>query len=233
MAFDQATRKRLNDFVNDARQLLSEEFTQQLQNTYGLDPVTGHIEELGNLPSLSPSEQQTAQLLRDTLDHYLAASHKANPYQSKALITAALDRIVREQAFTVLNRLAALRMAEARQFVMESISQGYQSKGFQLYQRIAGTALGDTGQTYQVYLFSVFDELSLDLAVLFDRFSAQGRLFPRETVLLELLDLINDHELEQLWAEDETVGWIYQYFNSAKNASKCVKRPRLPEIAGS
>lgn len=214
MAFDQATRNRLQKFVGDARKLLSEEFTQQLQNAYGLDPVTGGIAELSALPALSPSEQQTATLLRDTLEHYLAASHKADPHKDKTIVIAALDRIVREQAFTVLNRLAALRMAEARQFVMESISHGYQSKGFQLYQRIAGSSLGETGQAYQHYLFSVFDELSLDLAVLFDRYSSQGRLFPRETVLLELLDLINHAELEMLWGEDETVGWIYQYFNS-------------------
>ena len=220
MAFDQATRNRLQKFVGDARKLLSDEFTQQLQNTYGLDPITCGVAALSELPALSPTEQQTAQLLRDTLEHYLAASHKADPYKDKALVTAALDRIVREQAFTVLNRLAALRMAEARQFIMESISQGYQSKGFQLYQRIAGSSLGETGQTYQHYLFSVFDELSLDLAVLFDRYSSQGRLFPRETVLLELLDLINHADLEMLWSEDETIGWIYQYFNSKEERKR-------------
>ena len=228
MAFDQATRNRLQKFVGDARKVLSEEFTQQLQNTYGLDPVTGGIAELSALPALSPSEQQTATLLRDTLEHYLAASHKADPHKEKKLVIAALDRIVREQSFTVLNRLAALRMAEARQFVMESISQGYQSKGFQLYQRIAGSSLGETGQSYQAYLFSVFDELSLDLAVLFDRYSSQGRLFPRETVLLELLDLINHAEIEILWSEDETVGWIYQYFNSKEERKKMRDESQAP-----
>ena len=228
MAFDQETRNRLQRFVGDARKLLSEEFIQQLQNTYGLDPVTGGISEFSELPALSPSEQQTAVLLRDTLEHYLAANHKANQHKDKKLVIAALDRIVREQAFTVLNRLAALRMAEARQFVMESISQGYQSKGFQLYQRIAGSSLGETGQAYQHYLFSVFDELSLDLAVLFDRYSSQGRLFPRETVLLELLDLINHAELEILWAEDETVGWIYQYFNSKEERKKMRDESQAP-----
>lgn len=228
MAFDQATRNRLQKFVSDARKLLSEEFTQQLQNTYGLDPINGGVSDMSDLPSLSPSEQQTATLLRDTLDHYLAASGKVNPHLDKTLIVAALDRIVREQAFTVLNRLAALRMAEARQFVMESISEGYQSKGFQLYQRIAGSSLGETGQAYQTYLFSIFDELSLDLSVLFDRYSAQGRLFPRETVLIELLELINHAELGLLWVEDETVGWIYQYFNSKEERKKMRDESQAP-----
>ena len=37
MAFDQTTRNRLQRFVNDARRVLEEEFTRQLQNDYGVD----------------------------------------------------------------------------------------------------------------------------------------------------------------------------------------------------
>jgi hypothetical protein len=76
------------------------------------------------------------------------------------------------------------------------------------------------GDTYRCYLFSIFDEFALDLKVLFDRFSPQGRLFPRETVLLDLLKLLNDPELAHLWAEDETIGWVYQYFNSKEERKK-------------
>jgi len=127
---------------------------------------------------------------------------------------------VREQAFTVLNRLVAPRMLEARGLLIESVSKGYQSRGFQLYQCLAGSALGETGDAYRCYLFSLFDEFALDLAVLFDRFSPQGRLFPRESALLALLDLINYAEIEPLWTEDETIGWIYQYFNSREERRK-------------
>jgi hypothetical protein len=74
--------------------------------------------------------------------------------------------------------------------------------------------LGETGDAYRCYLFSLFDEFAVDLPVLFDRFSPQWRLFPRETALLKLLELINDPEIEPLWVEDETIGWSYQYFNS-------------------
>jgi hypothetical protein len=56
---------------------------------------------------------------------------------------------VRKQAFTVLNRLAALRMAEARGLLMEAVGNGYQAKGFQLYTRLAGTGLGETGDAYR------------------------------------------------------------------------------------
>lgn len=206
MAFDQTTRNRLQRFVNDARRVLEEEFTRQLQNDYGMDPNAGSVAELTSLRHINDAQRETARILRDTLAHY-TASGDMNAMQG-------LDRIVREQAFTVLNRLAALRMAEARGLLVESVGNGFQAKGFQLYARLAGTGLGETGDAYRTYLFSVFDELSQDLPGLFDRYSPQGRLFPREAALLQVLNLINDAEIAPLWSEDETIGWIYQYFNS-------------------
>lgn len=206
MAFDQPTRNRLQRFVTEARAALEEEFTRQLQNDYGMDPASGTVAPLASLRHIDDRQRETARILRDTLAHYCAGADTDT--------NAGLDRIVREQAFTVLNRLAALRMAEARGLLIESVGNGYQAKGFQLYARLAGTGLGETGDAYRVYLQSVFDELSQDLPGLFDRFSPQGRLFPREAALIQVLALINHGEIEPLWAEDETIGWIYQYFNS-------------------
>jgi len=213
MAFDQTTRNRLQRFVSDARATLTEEFTRQLQNEYGLDPVSASVTPMERLSSLDDARRETAQILRDTLEHYRQTSPSED-------LGALLDRIVREHAFTVLNRLAALRMAEARGLLIESLANGYNSKGFQLYARLAGTGLGERGDAYRSYLFSLFDEFALDLRVLFDRFAPAGRLFPREPALLETLGLMNEPEVAPLWAEDETIGWIYQYFNSKEERKK-------------
>lgn len=209
VAFDQATRGRLQKLVNTCRSMLSEEFSIQLQQTYGLDPNTGEITPMARLSYLDDKQRHTAEVLRQTIAHYLGADE-----DDKGHRIAVLDRILREQAFTVLNRLAALLMMEARGQLIETVSKGYQSRGYQLYSKIAGTALGETGQAYQVYLFSVFDELAQELPALFDRYAANGLLFPREPALRVLLDELNHFEIEPLWAEDESIGWIYQYFNS-------------------
>jgi len=225
MAYDQSTRNRLQKFVSEARAILTEAFTRQLQATYGMDPKNGTIAPVAALHFLSNQGRETAFILRETLAHYLAAT----PGKSeKERTRQALDRIIREQAFTVLNRLSALRMAEARGFLIESIAKGYRSKGFQLYKNLAGTALGETDDAYCQYLFSLFDEFSLELAVLFDRHSAQGRLFPGEAALLALLEQINHSEIEPLWAEDETIGWIYQYFNSPEERKKMRAESQAP-----
>jgi len=221
MAFDQSTRNRLQHFVSDAKTLLIVEFTRQLQNEYGLNPETGEVSDLSNLSFLDDARRETAGILRETMEHYLATTPGAGNRE-------VLSRIVWEQAFTILNRMAALRMAEARGFLMESIGNGYQSKGFQLYSYVAKSALGESGDAYRHYIFSIFDEFSLDLKVLFDRFSPQGRLFPKESKFMELLDLINHPDIEHLWAEDETIGWIYQYFNSKEERKKMRDASKSP-----
>jgi hypothetical protein len=221
MAFDQTTRGRLQKFVTDARELLSKEFARQLQNDYGMDPDTGAIDALEKLTHIDDTKLETARMLRDTFGHYSDSGSGGDP---KDII----NRIVREQAFTVLNRLCAVRMAEARNIIIQSTGDGYNSKGFQLYSRVAATALGDKGDAYRSYIYSIFDELAVDLAVLFDRFSPMGRLFPKESVLMELLSLINEPEMVPLWAEDETIGWIYQYFNSIEERKKMRAESQAP-----
>lgn len=212
MAFDDKTRGRLQKLVTTCRGLLTDEFRIQVQQTYGLDPNTGDVTPLERLTHLSAAERETADLLRQTLAHYLASEGLAD---SAAQRVPVIDRIVREQAFTVLNRLAALLMMEARGVLQRpAVGSGQQSQAFELYKMVAGSALGETGQAYQTFLFSLFDEFAQELPALFDRFAPQGRLFPHEAALLQVLAELNHHEIQPLWGEDETIGWIYQYFNS-------------------
>lgn len=83
MAFDQTTRKRLADFVGKTRLLLTDEFNRQLQNDYGLDPNSGDVTDLARLEHLDDARRETARLLRDTMEHYLAAADTGTPAKAK------------------------------------------------------------------------------------------------------------------------------------------------------
>lgn len=214
MAFDKPTRNRLAKFVADARNLIADEFTEQFQSLYGISPKGG-IAPLEKLAHLDDLGLATAALLRERID-YLIRTH---PDDKEGTI-GAVARLAREQAFTILNRLAAVRMAEKRGLIIESVGQGYQSKGFKVFEQVAGSALGDTFHRYRSYLFCLFDELAIDLGILFHRRSPQALLFPREPALLNLLDLLNTADLDALWAEDETIGWVYQYYNDPDERKK-------------
>ncbi|MEN3951267.1 SAM-dependent methyltransferase [Iodidimonas sp. SYSU 1G8] len=224
MAFDDATRARLNRFVGKVRGILTEEFTRQLQQVYGLDPMTGNSADLESLVHLDDRRLETASVLRQILDHYLAAESDTGGAARRNV----LKRIVREQAFTVLNRLAALRMMEVRGLITESIGRGTQSQGFRLYQAVVNGALGETGEAYQIYLFSLFDHFAADLTSLFDRHAPQSLLFPREPALNDVLQELLAPDLASLWAEDETIGWIYQYFNSKEERKAMREASQAP-----
>lgn len=222
MAFDTPTRNALARLTADARSLLVEEFTRQLQSNYGIQP-TGQITKLEKLTHLDDEQRAVAGVLRERIRHL-----KAGGKNDKKAISDAVDRVIREQSFTVLNRFAALRMCEERGLVQQCTGAGMRSKGFQVYLQTAGSGLGEQYDHYRTFLLCIFDELALDLGVLFDRFSAYGLLFPREPALIELLELLSSKELARIWAEDETIGWIYQYYNDPEERKKMRKESAAP-----
>jgi hypothetical protein len=208
MSFDKDTRNLLAKTVAACRRRLIEDVTDQLRGVFGLHP-DGVVLPLEKLTHLSPDQHAAARRLRDLLDHYTAGAAGKDSDRRKA----AYERMVLEISFTALNRLAALRLCEERGLVVECVRKGTTSAGFQMFERISGGALGGRYDTYRVFLECLFDELALDLGVLFDRMTPQSAVFPSERCLEDVLAELNKPELTHLWNEDETIGWVYQYFN--------------------
>lgn len=208
MSFDKDTRNLLAKTVTACRRRLIEDITDQLQGVFGLHP-DGTVLPLEKLTYLSLEQNAAARHLRDLLDHYIIGAAGKESDRRKA----AYERMVLEISFTVLNRLAALRLCEERGLVIECVRKGTASAGFQMFERISTGALGARYDTYRVFLECMFDELALDLGVLFDRMTPQSAVFPTERCLDEVLAELNKPDLTLLWSEDETIGWIYQYFN--------------------
>ena len=95
------------------------------------------------------------------------SSTSARPGMSAA---DAVADYLRDAAFTTLNRFVALKMLEARELVQECITEGEQSAGYREFCGMApGLALLPDGAGYRLYLESLFDELSTEVKVLFDR----------------------------------------------------------------
>ncbi|WP_104901454.1 DNA methyltransferase [Nostoc sp. 'Peltigera membranacea cyanobiont' N6] len=205
MSFDRETLNALARMVAACRRRLTEDVENQLQQTFGLY-LDGTILPLSQLTHLTEEQKVAAQALRELLNHF-KASDPQKSYQS------AYNRTILEISFTILNRLAALRLCEERNLVIECVRKGMESDGFRLFERLANGSLGSRYETYRVFVESMFDELAVDLGVLFDRTTPQSTIFPSDRVLTDVFDLLNDATLRPIWTEDETIGWIYQYFN--------------------
>ncbi len=215
---DDSLRNTLRLVIVNCRRLLEEDLSQQLEATYGIHS-NGKVEPAEKLVHLNAAGRAARRALDDLLEHYPGSRQEA------------IARLVRESAFTTLNRLAALKMMEHpdRALIQPSIGQGHNSKGFQHFALISPEAIRaypDGG--YRLYLELLFDDLAHAMPALFDRSLPQSILFPSDPVLKQVLGLLNQDALASIWSADETIGWIYQFFTPKELRDQARKSSAAP-----
>lgn len=200
---DKDTRNAIERATQRARKLLEEDFAAQLEGTFDV-LMDGSV---APTPGAHLSARQAFQRERIVA----AIEHKRAAGMSAA---DAVRDYLRDAAFTTLNRFVALKMLEARELVQECITKGEQSAGYREFCGMApGLPLLPDSAGYRLYIESLFDELSTEVKVLFDRRDPSSVLWPKRATFEQLLEILNAPELAGVWGEDETIGWVYQYFN--------------------
>src|ERR1039458_3914228 len=200
---DKTTRNAIERATQQARKLLDEDFSSQLEGTFDV-LRSGVIASKGGA-HLSEVQQSQRDKIVAAIEHKRSAGMGA---------VEAVTDYVRDAAFTTLNRFVALKMLEARELVQECITRGDQSVGYREFCGMApGVALLPDAAGYRLYIESLFDELSTEVKVLFDRRDPASVLWPKRLTFENLLDILNGTELVEVWREDETIGWVYQFFN--------------------
>lgn len=228
-------RKILMQFVSDVKTLLTNNIIAILQQHYGIW-ANGRVIPVGQLTTSDANVVYRARMLRGRLQYI----KNSLPADSANIDMKAVQQLSAEQAFTILNRFCAVRMCEERELIMPSIAEGYDSAGFVSYDMVTGQgAVGTRYERYCWYIQSLYDELSIELPSVFDRYSPYGLMWPDEATLTKLFELINNENLtafydEQtgetvdFWRENETLGWIFQYYNSLEERRKMREESNRP-----
>ena len=215
---DSDTRGLLESATQRARRLLEADFEAQLEGTYDIRPGGEIVAAAG--PHLTPRQRILRGGIVAAIEHKRAAAMPA---------PAAIADYVRDAAFTTLNRFVALKLLEARGLVQECITRGEESAGYREFTGLApGLLLLPDGEGYRLYVECLFDELSTEVKVLFDRRDPASILWPRRQTFHELLAIWNAPELASVWGEDETIGWVYQYFNSKDERQQMRDASQVP-----
>lgn len=229
----EAVRNAIHDFALDARKLLFEEAHDLLEGIYGLQPG-GTLEPAKNLPEMGdPEKAATYRQLGNFLDDEVHAGLEREE---------AVEKLIKEIAFTHLNRLVAFKMMETRKLIRETVGRGVDSNGFKFYlaEHAEEEALWNSGQVdlaYQHFLLWQAGQMAKEINVLFDPDTLPSRLFPRPNKLNQLIQMINEPELAPAWMAEETIGWVYQFFNELEKAQvfdslfKQKKKVRRQDIA--
>jgi hypothetical protein len=206
-------RDAIHNLALQGREILTGEARDLLEGVYGVHE-NGEMEPLENLPALTtPEAQLTYRLLKETL---------SDEIQAGLAPAEVVSKLVNEIAFTHLNRLVAFKMFETSRIIREAVGRGPDSNGFKFYlaDHPEEEALWKAGQienAYRRYLLWQSGEIASEIPVLFDPENLASRLFPRSTVLNIFLTLLNAPELTPAWQAEETIGWVYQFFNEREN----------------
>src|SRR5690348_13096082 len=104
MHLDKSLRNTLRIVVTQSRKILEESIGELLQGLYGIH-AGGQVEDATFMMNLSTEERQHREQLLVHLEHIQATGFKPKD---------AVAQLVREIAFTHLNRLCAYKMMETR-----------------------------------------------------------------------------------------------------------------------
>lgn len=215
---DKDTRNAIERATQLARKLLEEDFAAQLEGDFDVHRDGEVAARVGK--HLSSHQAFQRERIVAAIEHKRAAGMNAEG--------AARDYL-RDAAFTTLNRFVALKMLEARDLVQECITKGGESAGYREFCGMApGLPLLADSAGYRLYIESLFDELSTEVKVLFDRRDVSSVLWPKRATFGQLLEILNAPELARVWAEDETIGWVYQFFNGQDERRKMREESQAP-----
>jgi hypothetical protein len=221
---DKETRNRLRHTVTQCRTILERAIAEILQGQFGIHD-TGLVEDPEAMTHLSAEDREYREQSIIHLQHIKAANFKP---------AEAVQQLAREAAFTHLNRLCAYKMMEVRGLIRAAVSKGIKSQGFMFYmadhpedENLWKGSQQDVA--YRHFLLWLGGSFVNEIPALFSPDDPANRLFPPQRVLDQVLSLINGDELNDIWAEDETIGRIYQYYNDQEERRKM----RDPKQGGS
>ncbi|MGV8073349.1 MAG: Eco57I restriction-modification methylase domain-containing protein [Syntrophobacteraceae bacterium] len=214
---DKPTRNLIQKATQDARHIIEQEYAEQLEGTYDILLDGSIISEPG--AHLDAVQRLIREKIISAIEHERAKG---------GVSPDSVATYLREAAFTTLNRFVALKMLEARGLVQECITKGEQSNGFKEFTGLASGLASLPDHGYRLYIESLFDEIGREVGILFDRRDSASLLWPRRQALSDLLSILNEPELSTIWGVDETIGWVYQYFNSQEERKAMREASQAP-----
>lgn len=220
---DKPTRALLKGAVTRCRETLEGSLARVLEGEFGIH-CDGLVEPESGVSHLDSDRLAQRSAVVGHLRHFQAQG--ASPPEAVAAV-------IREAAFTHLNRLCAYKMLEHRKLIRESVGRGIDSTGFKFYlaDRPEEQLLWASGRQdipYLRFLTWLARSHSDQISVLFSPDDVANYLVPQYMDVVEVLEIINGEDLESVWDDDEAVGWIYQYFTPDEMRTRVRKESSAP-----
>ena len=210
-------RSKLGGLIGHGRALLEDDLAGQAAGRFGIDP-DGTIASEETL-RLDPGGFADRREIVEVVEHLRSEGDSAPD---------AVARLLREAVFTHLNRLVAIRIAEALDLLPESLARGDRSQGYRHIRELAPLLAADETNGYWTYLQLCGDELARDVPNLFDPRNPLLALAPSPVALGHLVELFADPSNADLWTASDCLGWTYQFFNTAEERQAMREASQAP-----
>ena len=208
---DKAEREHLEDVVAEMRERVEDNVRFQLMQA-----------DLDTRPSDDETLDNETQQLVDAIE--LEAVDDTDWDE-------AFEEYIDGVGYTIVNRLAALRCMEVRDFIGEEVTV-FKENGLT---PAAETLVHDEFLLEDEAILAAYhntcDELAAEIEILFDRSSAYSLVDPDDDTFEELCGML-DEVPDEVWRADDVLGWVYEYYNRSVVEALDAKNKLEPEDVG-
>lgn len=200
-------KSKLSSTIRALRERLLTDLQNAIESTYRLS-----IKTL-NKAGLAEEQQVKRQRLEQWLDEQSRSQGKSKK-QASEIREHYLKTAVKLASATLLNRLIVIKQMEAQGFIKPAVlTGGWQSRGYREFRDFAPDLCKDETEGYGTLLQLLYDELAQELPGLFGNVGVTA-LFPiPASTLRAAIEALDAPELKDVWLDDTTLGWVYQYWN--------------------
>jgi hypothetical protein len=208
---DKEEREHLEDVVTEMRERVEDNVEFQLTQK-GLDHKRGDVDAL---------DGDTRQLV-DAIELEVPDDESWSE---------AFEQYVTGVGYTIVNRLAALRCMEVRDFIGEEVTVFKENGLTPAAETLVHEEFLLEDEAILEAYHNACDDLAEEIEILFDRSSPYSLIDPDDDTFEELCGMLDSVE-DEVWRADDVLGWVYEYYNRPVVEALDAKNTLEPEDVG-
>jgi len=190
---DKEEREHLEDVVTEMRDRVEANVRYQLDDEYDLD------EKPDDDASLSEEQEDLVEAIElEAVD--------GNDWDD------GYEQYITGVGYTIVNRLAALRCMEVRDFIDDEVT-AFRDDGLTpaADRLVTEEFMLEEEAVLEAYR-NACDDLAEEIDILFDRSTAYSLIDPDDDTYEDLCGML-DGVPDEVWQADDVLGWVYEYYN--------------------
>jgi hypothetical protein len=208
---DKAEREHLEDVVENLRSRVEDNVRFQLTQK-GLDDEPEDRDSLG----------EDIEKLVEAIDIEGVDGHTWEE---------AFEKYIAGVGYTIVNRLAALRCMEVRDFIDEEVTVFKENGLTPAAETLVHEEFLLEDEAILAAYHNTCDDLADEIEILFDRSSTYSLIDPDDDTFEELCGML-DKIPDEVWLADDVLGWVYEYYNRPVVEALDAKNNLEPEDVG-